>query len=80
MGTFMENVFRFLVDWDPTALTGVNAKGYTPLFYTPKSSIECFQSVFEAGIRCFPKKKGISLLFLKNNNSVPNTAFENAFE
>jgi len=60
----------------------VDAKGCTPLFYTPYSFIECFQSVFEAGIRNFPKKKGIRLLFLKSNNPVhvPRTAFEHACE
>ena len=77
-GTFMENVFRFLVDWDPTALTELNRIGCTPLFYTPLYSIECFQSVFEAGIRYFPKKTGISLLFLQTGHSVASTAFEHA--
>eukprot|EP00751_Fragilariopsis_kerguelensis_P024161 CAMPEP_0170860614 /NCGR_PEP_ID=MMETSP0734-20130129/17617_1 /TAXON_ID=186038 /ORGANISM="Fragilariopsis kerguelensis, Strain L26-C5" /LENGTH=186 /DNA_ID=CAMNT_0011234325 /DNA_START=707 /DNA_END=1267 /DNA_ORIENTATION=+ len=78
----MENVFRFLVDWDPTALTEVNDMGCTPLFYTPMTStgIECFQSVFEAGIRCLPKKTGISLLFLQTNHAVASTAFEHACE
>jgi hypothetical protein len=59
--------FRFLVEWDPTALTQPNDNGYLPLHYAAwHSNIQGFRMVFEYGIRYYPNKKGISLLFKKN--------------
>jgi hypothetical protein len=61
--------YKMLVEWDPNALTQTcDRYGQLPL---NKASVYCsiqgFQFVFEYGIRYFPKKKGISLLFKKNN-------------
>jgi hypothetical protein len=53
--------FRFLVEWDPTALTQPNDNGYLTLHYAAwHSNIQGFR------IRYYPNKKGISLLFKKN--------------
>jgi hypothetical protein len=57
--------FRFLVEWDPTALTQTNDYRALPLHFAVMSPIQAFCVTFEAGIRYFPKKKGISLLFYK---------------
>ncbi|OEU14245.1 hypothetical protein FRACYDRAFT_240778 [Fragilariopsis cylindrus CCMP1102] len=72
-GTFPENRYKMLVEWDPNALTQTDRFGRVPLncsmvggFNAP--TIQGFQSVFEYGIRYFPKKKGISLLFHKPNS------------
>jgi hypothetical protein len=46
---FPEKRFRFLIEWDPIALTQTDG----------------FRRVFEYGIRYYPKKKGFSLLFKK---------------
>jgi len=56
-------------DWDPAALTESDEYGYTPLYHaaTRANSILGFQSVFEYGIRYYPNKKGIRLLFKENN-------------
>ena len=56
-----------LVEWDPNALTQNDRFGQLPLNEAIVGSIKGFQLVFEYGIRYFPKKKGISLLFKKNN-------------
>jgi len=72
---FAENRFRFLVEWDPKSLlqtTGIfGSYGYLPLHYAANaygSSFQGFRSVFNFGIRYFPSKKGIILLFQKNDN------------
>ncbi|OEU11617.1 hypothetical protein FRACYDRAFT_244735 [Fragilariopsis cylindrus CCMP1102] len=57
-GYFSEKRFRFLIEWDPNALINPDVKGSLP-------TDERFQIVFESGIRYFPKKKGINLLFHK---------------
>ncbi|OEU23212.1 hypothetical protein FRACYDRAFT_233381 [Fragilariopsis cylindrus CCMP1102] len=67
---FAEKRFRFLVEWDPSALIQTTGYGYVPLnltVATSKSSIRGFQSVFEYGIHYFPNKKGINLLFRKTH-------------
>ncbi|OEU12597.1 hypothetical protein FRACYDRAFT_243850 [Fragilariopsis cylindrus CCMP1102] len=67
----VEKRFRFFVEWDPSALTQATEYGYLPVHWitlnTSRSPIRGFQSVFEYGIHYFPKKKGINLLFRKNN-------------
>ncbi|OEU08103.1 hypothetical protein FRACYDRAFT_250326 [Fragilariopsis cylindrus CCMP1102] len=68
---FAEKRFRFMVEWDPSALTQTNEYGQLPI-RCAFSSIQGFRSVFEAGIHYYPKKKGISLLFRKSNKySIP---------
>ena len=64
---FAEKRFRFFVEWDPSVLTRYDEDGLLPLHYTDvyENAIRGFRSVFDAGIRYFPKKKGISLLFCK---------------
>ena len=58
-----------LVEWDPNALTQTDKYGFgqLPLNEAIVGSIQGFKFVFEYGIRYFPKKKGISLLFRKMN-------------
>merc|ERR1712194_463413 len=76
---FSRNTFQLLVEWDPTSLGQPNASESIPLHYTSCiSSIQCFQSVFETGIIYYPLKKGISLLFTKNNKG--HTSFQFACE
>jgi hypothetical protein len=62
---FAENRFRFLVEWDPNALA--------------HAGIDSGWMVFEYGIRYFPRKKGISLLFRKHIYFI-ETPFECACE
>jgi hypothetical protein len=75
-----ENSFRFLIEWDPNALLDSGHKywgGGLPLHVAvERSCFQGFQLVFDAGIRYFPKKKGISLLFEKNDNG--DTPFQMA--
>jgi hypothetical protein len=71
-----EKRFRFMVEWDPSTLTQTNEYGWLPIHCTSEeSSIRGLELVFEYGIRYFPKKKGISLLFKKNKGHTP---FNNA--
>ncbi|OEU12766.1 hypothetical protein FRACYDRAFT_244039 [Fragilariopsis cylindrus CCMP1102] len=73
---FSEKRFRFMVEWVPNALTQTNEYGWLPIHCTSEeSTIRRLELVFEYGIRYFPKKKGISLLFKKNNGRTP---FNNA--
>jgi hypothetical protein len=67
---FAEKRFRFLVEWDPNSSTHTSRYGCLPLSYCAESHAinRGFQLVFEAGIKYFPNKKGINLLFHKNNN------------
>ncbi|OEU23455.1 hypothetical protein FRACYDRAFT_216370 [Fragilariopsis cylindrus CCMP1102] len=61
---FIEKRFRFLVEWDPSALTQTNEYGWLPIHCTSaESSIRGLELAFENGILYFPKKKGINLLF-----------------
>jgi hypothetical protein len=74
---FPEKRFRFLVEWDPNALINPNTHGYLPLHCAAcLSSIQGFKSVLEAGIRYYPKKEGISLLFRKDD--LDETPFQDA--
>jgi len=67
---FAEKRFRFLVEWYPNALTQTDNHGLLPLHFAAyKSTIIGFRSVLEMAIRYFPYKKGISLLFLKDNKN-----------
>jgi len=63
-----EKRFRFLVEWDPTTLfyTTYEHQLLFPLHVAAnRSDISTRQLVFEYGIRYFPKKKGINLMFMK---------------
>ena len=74
---FAEKRLRFLVEWDPNALLHPTETGWLPIHsaaWRPSSSTQRFQLVFEYGIRYFPKKKGLSLLFKKNDYD--NTPFQ----
>jgi hypothetical protein len=75
---FAETRFRFLIEWDPTALTQAADKNNvcSPLHHAAHSSIRGFQKVFEYGLLYYPTKKGISLLFKKDNFN--RTPFQNA--
>jgi hypothetical protein len=58
-----------LVEWDPYALTQMDDDNrvHLPIHYAGcQSTIIGFRLVFEAAIRYFPYKKGISLLFKKD--------------
>jgi hypothetical protein len=66
---FAEKRFRFLAEWDPSALTQTYHDGQLPIHCAAEiSSIQGFRSVFQAGIHYYPKKKGISLLFRKDDH------------
>ena len=64
---FPRKRFQFLVEWYPIALIRPDEFGCVTLHRVAlMCSIQAFQAVFEYGIRYYPKKKGISLLFMKN--------------
>ena len=75
-----EKRFRFLVEWDPNALTQTDEDGDLPLhdavFSIAYPIRRLYQHVFEAGIQYFPKKKGIHLFFHKDRND--DTPFQGA--
>jgi len=61
---FPEKRFQFFADWDPNALTRIDRYGGSPLHYAAAhASLKGFRLVFEAGVRHFPKTRGITLLF-----------------
>lgn len=77
---FPENLFRLLVEWDPTLLLQTDVDNDLSLHLVvtysnviqdfhliEHSSILVFQVVFDTVIRYYPHKKGICLLFTKNN-------------
>jgi hypothetical protein len=70
---FAEKRFRFLVEWDPTALLHTHA-GYLPLHLVAMYSMQGFRLLLEYGIRYYPRKKGIFLLF--QNYSINGTPFQ----
>jgi len=59
---------------DPTALTLPDDYGLIPLQITAikaeTMNIQQFKTVLEAGLRHFPKKKGICLLFRKDESAL----------
>ena len=86
---FPEKRFRFLAEWDPFALTQTyisdgrsisDTSNDIPLLHAALgSTMKGFQLVFETGIRYFPKKEGISLLFQKSIvDETPETPFASA--
>jgi ankyrin repeat protein len=80
-GIFAEKRFRFLIEWDdPTFLLLQllhENRGFLPLHRaTYFCSIQGFKSVFETGIRYYPIKKGINILFKKDNDG--DTPFQYA--
>jgi hypothetical protein len=61
---FAEKQFQFLVEWDPNSLWKNNRNGLLPLHHAAlHRTMQGFQYVFEYGIRYYPNKKGINLLF-----------------
>eukprot|EP00751_Fragilariopsis_kerguelensis_P019343 CAMPEP_0170839086 /NCGR_PEP_ID=MMETSP0734-20130129/3785_1 /TAXON_ID=186038 /ORGANISM="Fragilariopsis kerguelensis, Strain L26-C5" /LENGTH=313 /DNA_ID=CAMNT_0011206661 /DNA_START=67 /DNA_END=1005 /DNA_ORIENTATION=- len=83
---FAENRLRFLIQWDPTSLTHTTEDNEwlpvglpvgLPLHLAALgTNIREFQVVLEYGIRYYPNKKGITLLFQKDNDD--NTPFQMA--
>ncbi|OEU23445.1 hypothetical protein FRACYDRAFT_233615 [Fragilariopsis cylindrus CCMP1102] len=76
---FGKKRFRFLIEWDFYALLHPDQYGDLPLHnavYKYSPSIQLFKFLFEAGIRYFPKKKGIQLLFRRNR--LGDTPFQHA--
>ena len=67
--------FQFLTEWDPMSLIPTNSLEIAPLFFAA-NDMRSFRVVFEAGIRCFPKKNGIHLLF----GSIHYTLYKSPFE
>jgi hypothetical protein len=67
---FAEKRFRFLVEWDPNALLHPQKNNsYLPIHHAAYNpTIRGFQLVFKYGIRYFPKKRGISLIFKKTHD------------
>ncbi|OEU14838.1 hypothetical protein FRACYDRAFT_241395 [Fragilariopsis cylindrus CCMP1102] len=63
-----EKRLQFLVEWDPTVLTHTNTLRCIPLHIVAMYSIVRFRLVFEYGIRYYPHKKGICLLFRKDDD------------
>jgi hypothetical protein len=71
---FAEKRFKFLTEWDPTLLIPCQPPydrfGLIPLHCVAMdTSIQGFQIVFEYGLLYYPIKKGISLLFTKDNRN-----------
>jgi hypothetical protein len=85
-GVLAEKRLRFLIEWDPTALIQPiccqSSRLYdSSLLYIAtllEGSMQTFRIVFEYGIRYYPNRKGISLLFKKN--CVNETPFQSACE
>jgi hypothetical protein len=74
---FAEKRFKFLVECDPNMLARPNSCGHLLLHCAAcLFSIQGFRSVFEVGIHYYPKKKGISLLFRKDDHD--ETPFQDA--
>ena len=69
-----EKRFRFLVEWNPTTLLDTYVKFQPTSLHLATMSIERFRLVFEYGIRYYPNKKGICLLFRKDDHG--NTPFQ----
>jgi hypothetical protein len=79
---YSKDIFRIFIDWDPTILvctTGITET--LPLHYVAEyNTIGMIRSVFEAGIKYYPKKRGISLMFRKNHRCIGRTPFDYACE
>jgi hypothetical protein len=73
-----KKTLRYLIEWDLNAVLHTDQYDL-PLHDAANISpyIQVFQFVFEAGIKYFPKKKGINLLFRKNRANY--TPFQYAF-
>ena len=83
--TLSNKMFRFLIDWDPYCLTRIRHDGRVALHNVPEyfpatqtEKLKRFQLIFELGLRYFPIKTGISLLFQYDNND--RTPFELAYK
>ena len=74
-----KNRFQFLTKWDRNALIQPDINGSLPLHHVVQNTdIQGFKMVFDYGIRYHHKKKGINLLFRKNN--LKKTSFQRACE
>jgi hypothetical protein len=61
---FAENRLRILIEWDPTLLTRLDVIGEVPLHNAALiKSMQIFQLVLEYGIRYYPIKKGITVVY-----------------
>ena len=69
---FVENLFHFLVQWDPSLLLIEDESGYLPLYWAAAQSTQSpnnhtnnhsFRIVFESYITYYPLKVGIGCLF-----------------
>ena len=60
---FSEKRFQFLLDWDPDALRRFDECGVLSLHWAASQAIKGFKIVFDAGLRYYPEKRGILLLF-----------------
>ena len=70
---FPERRFRFFVNCDPEVLMrSVYLNGELPIHAAARNStLRGFQLVFEAGVRYFSKKKGITILFQYFQKTTP---------
>jgi len=73
---FSENKFQFLVEWDPAALVQPGYNGCLPL-HCAAPYLDRLRIVFDYCIRYYPYKKGISLLFTKDDDG--DTPFQEAY-
>ena len=76
---FAENRFQFLVEWDPNALTRIRDCGrvqFNFAIYPFGATIRTFQLIFDAGIKYFPKQKGIHMLFRQGIGTNGKTPFQ----
>ncbi|OEU11035.1 hypothetical protein FRACYDRAFT_270915, partial [Fragilariopsis cylindrus CCMP1102] len=76
---FAEKRFQFLVEWDPSALTRISDRGWPHLnsaIYPFGATIRTFQLIFDAGIKYFPKQKGIHMLFRQGIGTNGKTPFQ----
>ena len=78
---FAESRIQFLVQWDLTLLLQTDEDGWLLLHWAARKSIRGFQAIFDLGIIYYPKKKGINLLFTKDEDTdVGGTPFQWACE
>ena len=68
--SFPEELFRFLVEWDPDALALPRRRtGNVPLHIAAKyQSVEGFRFVLKAGVTHFSLKQGLNFFFHKNRS------------
>ena len=61
---FAAKRFRFLIEWDQNSLLQTDICGYVLLHYAARFlPFHGFRSILSHRIRCYPKKKGVILLY-----------------